>query len=373
MTGPTALEVGRFEQALLRAAREEVAPRDALRRSAAALGVSLPVIGLAALEMTLAGGTAQATTATGALATTEAVGVATSTQAGAVALGTSLAGVAGATTSVSQPIAAATLALLAKHVGAGVVAGAIFAGGAHQATKAFDASAGLYAETPAFVQTQPASRSAPARRGLVGGRQAAVDQTEQDATASDVPFRDAAAFAAAPGPRTGVASTGASIGGRVADATEAAEMSDGAADPTAPDALSANVASFPTEPPAKTDPKAKPESVPELVGLELERLLIGRAQRALAHGRPLVALRDLGMYSAQCKSGQLRAQANLIRVEALLRTGQRDMALWVARQEIERSSTRATVERMREMFQAQGDPQDRNVDAGKARQASEKD
>jgi hypothetical protein len=154
--------------------------------------------------------------------------------------------------------------------------------------------------------------------------------------------------------------------------TKVAAMDDSTVEQTDPSPPSSNVASFPTEPPAPPEQKTKLEAMPEPVGLELERVLIGRARRALAHGRPLVALRDLGIYSAKCKGGELRAEANLLRVEALLRTGQRDMALWVARQEIERNSTRATVERVREMFQAQGDPADQTVDAGRSPQAAGK-
>jgi hypothetical protein len=148
-----------------------------------------------------------------------------------------------------------------------------------------------------------------------------------------------------------------------ADAARAAAM-DATRTGTDTNTPAGNVAAFPPEQTPKADPKTKLEAMPEPVGLDLERRLLGRARRALAHGRALVALRHLGLYSSKCAGGQLSAEANLLRVEALLRAGQRNNALSVARQEIERNSTRATVERVRELFRVQGEPVDPSAGAG---------
>ncbi|MBN1612463.1 MAG: hypothetical protein JW940_37880 [Polyangiaceae bacterium] len=358
---PTVVEWGGFEQTLLQAARAETAPREALRKSAAALG--LPVIGLAAVEMSFAGSAAQAMGATGALATTEAAtaALASSTPAGATALATSSAA-AGAAGMASQPIATASLAFLAKHVGAGVLAGALFAGGAHEASKAFDAPTSRRADAPGHVQ-RPDARSASAHRNLPV-RHAASPPTEPGSSAAALSSSEPAARA------TAARAPSVPAGVTVPAAREGAD--DAITLRTDTNTPAANVAAFPTEPSPQADPNTRLEAMPEPVGLDLERRLLGRARRALAHGRPLVALRHLGLYSAKCPGGQLLAEANLLRVEALLRTGQRDKALWVGRQEIKRNSTRATVERVREMFEAQGEPAD-GPDAGVSRQVGEKE
>jgi hypothetical protein len=368
MTLATAVELGRFERALLQAARTEVAPRDALRKSASALGVSLPAIGLAAFEMTFVGSAAQATGAPAALATTGAAsaGLATATPAGTAALATGSAGAAG-TGVASQPIATATLVLLAKHVGAGVLAGALLAGGAHEASKAFDAPTRHRVPTPVLAQSQGA-KSAPTRRALAVG----------DAPSSETELRSSAEVAsssepAALGPAVRPPLVPAGGPGLASRGAKAAGTDDAVAEQMDTDAPDGNVAAFPPQPSAQADPETKLEAMPEPVGLELERLLLGRAERALARGRPLVALRHLGLYSAKCAGGQLDAEANMLRVEALLRAGQRDKALSVARREIERNSTRATVERVREMFQAQGEPADPPAGADAPTRASEKE
>jgi hypothetical protein len=366
MTLPTVVDLGRFEQTLLQAARAEMAPRDALHKSAAALGVSLPVIGLATFEVAFAGSAAHATSTTGALAAT--AGLTTSTPAGAAALATSSAGTVGAATVASQPIATATLVFLAKHVGAGVLAGALVAGGAHEASKAFDTPTKHRADT-AVVAERHSAASAPAHRGSPVGP-APSFQAEPGSTAAITSSTEPATLAtAARAPM--VRGDAPALASREVDAAKAAGAHDAVAERTDASTPAGNVAAFPTEQSGQADTKTKLEAMPEPVGLDLERLLLARARRALAHGRPLVALRHLGVYSAKCAGGQLRAEANLVRVEALLRAGQRDKALWVARQEIERNSTRATVERVREMFQARGEPVDSPGDAGVPRQAGD--
>jgi hypothetical protein len=365
MTVPTMLEMGRFERALLQAARAEIAPREALRKSAAALGVSLPVVGLAAFEVTMAG----AAQATGAVATTEAAtaGVVTSAQAGSAAFAMSTAGAAGAAGAASQPLATATLILLAKHVGAGLVAGALVAGGAHEASKAFGPAPAHRADTPALTETERAGAAATHRRPATQLPPAAPPlETAYDPAADE---REDTTTAVA-GDRIPLVYRSVPVGSlREAHASEAAGFADAPAEPAEPNPQSAVVAAFPAEPVAKADQKTRLEAVPELVGLDLERQLIGRARRALSHGRPLVALRDLGAYAVKCRNGQLRAEANLLRIEALLRTGQRGTALDVARQEIERNATRATVERVRDLFQAQGDPAEPSTASGASNRA----
>jgi hypothetical protein len=110
------------------------------------------------------------------------------------------------------------------------------------------------------------------------------------------------------------------------------------------------VASFPPELGQQSERALARKDEPEPKGLELERLLLGRARRALDRGQPRTALRELGSYAARCRDGLLRGEANLLRVEALIHTGEREPALWLAREEIARTSSRRTVQRVREMF-----------------------
>lgn len=354
-----------FERALLASGQSQKAPARAMRRTAARLGVSLPAAGLVGLAVSSSSANAAAG-GFGGLAAAEGA------TTGGIAAGStgSMGAAAGATTAASgaaavvaaQPVAKATLALVAKYLGAGVMAGAVAVGGAHGVMPESPPAARNAAE-PAVQRAAPAFGVNERRPRTIVAGLAPSPAIDREALA--VPPAEPASSHEAPG-STPIAASGTrsfNAAGTPAQDTELdpdlvlpepggtpAAASVPEAGGVVPDTVGTNVASFPLEQNPVPAVKSAKKKGDDAVGLELERLLIGRARLALQKGRPRAALRELGAYAVRCRVGVMRSEANLLRVEALLRTGQREPALWLAREEIARTSSRKTVRRVREMF-----------------------
>ncbi len=323
-----------FELALLGSTRQDVPPPHALHRAAAALGVGLPATGLQLL-----GGAGASTGAANAAG--QATG-ASSTIGGAVAL--------------AQPVASkVTLAVVAKHIGVGMLAGTITVGGAQGAYHVMSSPQSHPATTIELADPVPDrehSSSAAPRRGA-----RPLDAASGAARADD-----------APGPHAGHPRT---VADRNEDATREAptetdiEQSsfdvsepggDGAGplpehvDPNSVAAFALPSAETPADPPTVRRVREQPQ------GLELERQFLALARAAIGRHDPAEALRRLDAHAARFPRGRLKGQANLLRVEALLQAERREEALAVGRREILRAPSHQKVKRVRELFERKSEP-----------------
>jgi len=99
-----------------------------------------------------------------------------------------------------------------------------------------------------------------------------------------------------------------------------------------------------------TGAASSPEPVGD--GIKSERRLLAHARARLQQGEPVAALKVLRQYASRFPQGKLHGEAGLLRVEALLRAGQREGALGLARDEIDRAPTRERLGRIRTLFNA---------------------
>jgi len=365
--GPT--QYDSFEHALLVSARNQEAPAGAMRKTATRLGVSLPAAGLAGLaQLSTSSAVGAAAGAPGGLAQAAAANaVATGNAELGAAAGAATAAGSGGTAAVAatQPVAKATLlALVGKYLGAGVVAGAVAVGGAHEAAKSESGDRAARPDPSAELVGRPkgeSNRSVPTLRRSLGtsGSVLVGSARGEESFATGSPRSSTVLVLRSAGAAVPV-SMARDPEGPTAVTTYMGQMpADSYEDEVAqPGRIEGSVASFPLELSPRSEGTLPQKKEPQPKGLELERLLLGRARSALDQGLPRTALRELGSYAVRCRDGVLRSEANLLRVEALIHTGERQSALWLARQEIARTSRRRTVQRVREMFaEPTGDPE----------------
>jgi DNA polymerase-3 subunit gamma/tau len=271
-----------FATALLRSAEDDAPNARSFSQAARALGVSALLAGAAVAPSAAASSVA----ATGA--------VAAGTQA-AVSV-TALAGSAG--------YGALTVAVLAKHVAIGMVAGVAVMGGFYTAvgvpgSNRAPAREAVHAQAPA-AGTSPRGVSKPQ------GARAAFPALPEDAVVA-VPT-EAVAPVAEQRPPSG------------AEPRNVAPL----ARPRAP-----AVVSEPAPPPAA----APPVETPQKAGLTLagEVALLDRAQKALRGGDALGSLALLDEYRGAQRSNVLVPEAEVLRIQALDRVGRQRAAAELAR------------------------------------------
>ena len=252
-----------LEALLLRSADEDAPADEALLKVGSALGVSAAAL--------------TAASATGALAAPAAV--------------------AGKVATLAKPL---TVASLAKWLAVGVGVGVVSGGAAHVVSRV--------AAPPPPAVLAPAPRGVQAPRGVGPARphEGAAVPALEPAPAAEPPVANAprpasaAAFSAAMTPPPSVAPS-------VPAAAVPSEHT--------------GSASFDTE---AARPAVSAEAPPSTLGEETKAL--DRARRSLAVKRPAEALAALDGYRQTWPRGALRAEAALLRVEALLRLGNRSAA-----------------------------------------------
>jgi hypothetical protein len=322
-----------FELALLGSTRQDVPPPQALRRVATALGVALPAAGLPLL------GSAGAS------------GGAISTAAPATGASTTI----GAAVTAAQPVASKiTLAVVAKHIGVGMLAGTVTVGGAQGAYHVMSSPESrptATVEVAAPVAAREHGSPATPRRtthpldttsGVMGADDPPIPLADLPHEAS---VRNELAQRLAP--------TGTEPGHSSVDVDEPLQ---GGANPVPAEVDPKSVAAFAL--PSAESPVAPPAAQPahrHPARLTSERRCLARARSALGRRDPAEALRLLDAHAIRFPRGKLKGHANVLRVEALLQAERREEALSVGRREILRAPSRQKVKRIRALFDRKSD------------------
>jgi hypothetical protein len=298
---------------MLRAAADDEPPQGSLTALAAALGVAPTLTGLSWLGS--ASSTAASSGAAGA--------------SGAAGLGSSVStavGAVGATSAASS----LTALLVAKYVAIGMASGLVAMGGITLAGESREAARKDTLHTSPAKLALAANRAAPERSGSAAER-ASAPQVEAPAVAVD-PAE----------PRPKLPARGA-IRARQLDESQAR-----AAEATAPSGVaSASAAAF-------VDESAKPvEAVEQNKGLTRELALLDRARSTLLGGNPSEALKLLDQYRRVRVSMILDPEAEALRILALDRLGQHQMASRLAREFIASHPASRQVDSLRALAEAE--------------------
>lgn len=311
-----------FAQSLLDAARDDAPPADALTRELARLG-AVGVLGASAAGTAAAGAGGSTACAAGAAAGMTKAGGA----GAATTVGVGAAKGAAITTSVKV---GASLATLAGKLTLGVVA--------VSAATAVALSAGEGATAPESSPSVPVAVEARPAVGQVIG----APETTDRARRADEP-RDRSD---SPSPTAEVGRPLEAVG-RAADQGEGGRALAGAAGPEIPRAPAAAAAgavpSRSVEAPSASVGAVVEESLSEEVAL------IDRA-RATSASRPRAALALLDEHARRFPAGVLRDEAAVLRVEALVASGDRAAALRVATPYLDRRGGSLTAARMRALI-----------------------